>query len=35
MSRDVGQYLADIELACKKVLRYTSGFTFKEFSHHD
>jgi uncharacterized protein with HEPN domain len=35
MSRDVGFYLADIELACKKIIRYTSGFTFKKFTHED
>jgi uncharacterized protein with HEPN domain len=35
MSRDAGQYLADIELACKKVLRFTRGVTFKEFTHDD
>ncbi|MFT3895798.1 MAG: DUF86 domain-containing protein [Anaerolineales bacterium] len=35
MSRDVGLYLADIELACKKVLRFTSGVTFKEFTRND
>jgi uncharacterized protein with HEPN domain len=35
MSRDVGLYLTDIELACTKILRYTSGFTFDEFTHDD
>lgn len=35
MSRDVRFYLDDIETACKKVLRYTAGFTFKEFTHDD
>ena len=35
MSRDVGLYLTDIELACTKRLRYTSGFTFDEFTHDD
>lgn len=35
MSRDAGLYLADIELGCKKIIRYTSGFTFKEFTNDD
>ena len=35
MSRDVGLYLADIELACRKIIRYTSGFTFREFTRDD
>jgi len=35
MSRDTGLYLADIENACKKVLRFTTGFTFKQFTHDD
>jgi uncharacterized protein with HEPN domain len=35
MSRDVGLYLADIELACRKIIRYTSGCSFKEFTRDD
>jgi len=35
MSRDVSQFLADIELACKKVLRFTAGVTYKQFTHDD
>lgn len=35
MSRDVKLYLADIELACKKIIRYTSGFAFREFTQDD
>ncbi|MBV6451354.1 MAG: hypothetical protein MHPDNHAH_02087 [Anaerolineales bacterium] len=35
MSRDTGLYLADIETACKKVLRFTKGYSFKQFVHDD
>ena len=35
MSRDIGLYLDDIETACQKVLRFTSGISFKQFSQDD
>jgi len=35
MSRDMSLYLADIEMACTKISRYTSGFTFEQFVHDD
>ena len=35
MSRDPDLYLDDIETACKKVLRFTEGVTFKQFIHDD
>ena len=35
MSRDIGLFLADIELSCKKVKRYTSGVTYQDFTHDD
>ena len=35
MSRDTGLYLADIETASEKVLRFTAGFTFKQFTQDD
>ena len=35
MSRDIGLYLEDIEIACQKVSRFTSGFTFKQFTQDD
>jgi uncharacterized protein with HEPN domain len=31
MSRDYGLYLADMEHACRKIIRYTSGLSFAEF----
>jgi len=35
MLRDVSLYLDDVERACKKVLRFTNGVTFKQFTHDD
>lgn len=35
MSRDPDLYLDDIETACKKVLRFTAGVTFKQFTHDE
>ena len=35
MSRDESLYLADIQEACKKVLRFTKGMTYKDFVHDD
>jgi uncharacterized protein with HEPN domain len=35
MSRDIGLYLEDIETACQKVLRFTAGSTFKQFTKDD
>src|SRR5215813_767078 len=35
MSRDVGLYLEDIEKACKKILRFTNGVSFEEFTHDE
>ncbi len=31
MSRDLRLYLADIVVACEKVLRYTDGMEFEQF----
>ena len=35
MSRDESLYLADIQESCEKVLRYTSGMTYKDFVHDE
>ena len=35
MSRDESLYLADIQDSCKKVLRFTKGMTYKDFSHDE
>jgi uncharacterized protein with HEPN domain len=35
MSRDLGLYLDDIEIACQKVLRFTAGSTFEQFTKDD
>jgi len=35
MWRDPDLYLDDIETACKKVLRFTTGVTFKRFTHDE
>ena len=35
MSRDIGLFLADIELACKKVKRYTLGVSYQDFTQDD
>ena len=35
MSRDESLYLADIQDACEKVLKFTAGMTYKDFAHDD
>lgn len=35
MSRDESLYLADIQDACKKVLKFTRGMTYRDFVHDD
>ncbi len=35
MSRDESLYLADIQEACEKVLRFTVGMNYKDFVHDD
>jgi uncharacterized protein with HEPN domain len=35
MSRDASLYLVDIELACRKVLKYTKGVAFEQFTQDD
>jgi uncharacterized protein with HEPN domain len=35
MSRDFQLYLADIQMACEKVLRYTDGMSFEQFVEDD
>ncbi|MFZ5858378.1 MAG: DUF86 domain-containing protein [Chloroflexota bacterium] len=35
MSRDESLYLEDIQECCQKVLKFTTGMTFKEFVHDD
>jgi uncharacterized protein with HEPN domain len=35
MSRDESLYLTDIRDSCKKVLKYTTGMTYKDFAHDD
>ena len=35
MSRDESLYLADIQEACEKVIRFTKGMTYKEFFRDD
>lgn len=35
MSRNESLYLADIQEACKKVLKFTKGMTYKDFVHDD
>jgi uncharacterized protein with HEPN domain len=35
MSRDASLYLADIQEACEKVLRFTAGMNYKDFVHDD
>jgi len=35
MSRDESLYLADIQDACKKVLKFTKGMTYKSFVNDD
>lgn len=35
MSRDVSLYLDDIEKACRKLLRFTNGVSFKQFTHDE
>lgn len=35
MLRDESLYLADIQEACEKVLRFTTGMKYKDFVHDD
>ena len=35
MSRDESLYLADIQDACEKVLKFTARMTYKDFVHDD
>lgn len=35
MSRDESLYIADIQEACEKVLRFKKGMTYKDFVHDD
>jgi uncharacterized protein with HEPN domain len=35
MSRDESLYLADIQEACEKVLRFTTGMSYKDFVHDE
>ena len=35
MSRDESLYLADIESACEKVLKYTRGMSYQQFTKDD
>ena len=35
MSRNESLYLADIQDACKKVLKFTKGMTYKDFVHDE
>jgi uncharacterized protein with HEPN domain len=35
MSRDVSLYLDDIAKACRKLLRFTNGVSFKQFTHDE
>jgi len=35
MSRDESLYLADIESACEKVLKYTRGMNYQQFTKDD
>ena len=35
MSRDESLYLADIQDACEKVLKFTAGMAYKDFVHDD
>lgn len=35
MSRDVSLYLDDIEKACRKLLRFMDGVSFKQFTHDE
>ncbi len=35
MSRDESLYLADIQVACKKVLKFTKGMSYKDFVHDE
>ncbi|RJP49859.1 MAG: DUF86 domain-containing protein [Anaerolineaceae bacterium] len=35
MSRNESLYLTDIQDACKKVLKFTKGMTYKDFVHDD
>jgi uncharacterized protein with HEPN domain len=35
MSRKEALYLADIQESCEKVLRFTHGMTFKDFTHDE
>jgi uncharacterized protein with HEPN domain len=35
MSRELRLYLADIQVACEKVLRYTNGMEFEQFLADD
>ncbi|MBI5933149.1 MAG: DUF86 domain-containing protein [Chloroflexi bacterium] len=35
MSRNESLYLVDIQDACKKVLKFTKGMTYKDFVHDD
>ena len=35
MSRDETFYLEDIQECCEKVLRFTKGMTYKDFSHDE
>jgi uncharacterized protein with HEPN domain len=35
MSRDESLYLADIEASCEKVLKYTRGMSYQQFTQND
>ncbi|MCC7117164.1 MAG: DUF86 domain-containing protein [Anaerolineales bacterium] len=35
MSRDESLYLADLQEACEKILRFTKGLTYKDFVNDD
>jgi uncharacterized protein with HEPN domain len=35
MPRDESLFLADIDEACKKILKYTAGMTYKDFHRDD
>ena len=35
MSRDESLYLGDIQESCEKILRFTTGMTYKEFIHDE